>query len=136
MEQHTYAGQEAAKKNVPHVFAVLPKTIGSLNWTMSPKADHQKAVIDAGALIERCVKLVNDPAVGEQSPAIDTRNLKRCIKCLSTFLKQVQVQADGGESHRLYAVDDQNSSAGAKAIAAAMRALFDLEDHQAAACRQ
>jgi len=134
LEQRAFAGQEvSAKKNVAHVFALLPKTLGGLNWTMAPKIAHRNAVMDAGAVIERCVKLANDPALGESSPAIDTINLKRCINHFSSFLKQMKDQ--GGESYKLHFTEDEASSRGAMAVADAIRALFQLEDH-AAACRQ
>jgi len=119
--------EESAKKNVPQVFELLPNAIGGL------KVKDRRAVVAAGAVIELCVKLVNDPAVGADSPTIDPENLKQCINHFSSLLKQVQFQ--GAESYRLDSVDDQDSSTDARAIARALKALFKLEDH-AAACRQ
>lgn len=119
--------EESAKKNVPQVFELLPKAMGGL------KVKDRKAVVAACAVIELCVKLVNDPAVGADLPAIDPENLKQCINHFSSLLQQVQFQ--GAESYRVDSVDDQDSSIDARAIARALRALFKLEDH-AAACRQ
>jgi hypothetical protein len=127
LEQGANAGQEDAKNIVPQVFELLPKAIGGL------KVTDRKAVVSAGAVIELCVKLVNDPSVGDHSPRIDPENVKECINHLSSLLKQVQIQ-----SYKSYASDcanDPDSSAVARAIARAVKALLKLED-QAATCRQ
>jgi hypothetical protein len=128
MEQRADPGQEeSAKKNVPQVFELLPKAIAGV------KVKDKKAILAAGAVVERCVKLVNDPAVGLEPPSIDPENLKECIKQLSTLLKELLRQ--GSETYRTAFMDDEGCSTGAAAIAGAMKALFKLEDY-APVCRQ
>jgi hypothetical protein len=126
--QPTDIGQEEGlKQNIPKVFELLPKAISSLS------EKDKKAIVAAGGVIERCVRLANDPAVGLGTPAIDASNVKQCVSSLSELLKKVQVA--GSLSYRQHFMDDEAASMGAQAIAGAMKSLLQLEDH-VSACRQ
>lgn len=135
LDRRGNAGQEeSAKRNVPHVFELLPKAIGSL------KMKDKRAVVAAGSVIERCVQLFNDPSIGAGSPpTLDPAILVQCISQFTPLLQKAHSQ--GRQTYRTDFKDiqtymeDKESSMVATAIAGAIKALFRLEDH-AAACRQ
>lgn len=133
LKQHANPGQdESAKKNIPQVFELLPEAIDSLRVK-----EDWRAVVAAGAVIERCVKLVNDPGLGLDSPAIDPENLTQCTRKLCSLLNGVCIQAFTEYGQDMAFPFDTSAiyTRDAVAIAGALNALFKLERY-AAVCRQ
>lgn len=119
---------ENCKKNIPKVFELLPKAVGSL----SVKDEDVKAVATACTVIERCVNLANDPSVGFSAPTLDAAHVDQCTNQLTILMKNAleKCMASFNES----GVAIKACSSDIKAIAAAMKALLKLEDH-ATSCR-
>lgn len=120
--------EEICKTSAPKVFELLPKAIGSL----AVAGSDVKAITAACAVIERCVKLVNDPSVGACPPTIAAGHVQQCTENLIRLAKKALDK--GRKTHNEHFMEDEECSKFVTVIAAGLQSLLNLEDH-AASCR-
>merc|ERR1719506_129141 len=117
------------KRNVPGVFALMPKAMDGLS------VNTPKAVVSACSVIQCCAKICNDPSLSGTQIKIDEQNVKDCMSRLAGWLKQAEEKGFAFYSESSGGSEEcETSSNEVKSIALAMAALFSIEEH-AAACK-
>lgn len=114
--------QEDVKRNVPRIFELLPKVMVSVG-------EIGKPILTACAVIERSVKVCNDPSLAGVQAEIDVENLKQCQYSLALLMKKAG--EDARKEYEQNSLEDESSSKLAKAAALATSALFTLENYGA-----